>query len=599
MHFLSVKIKSSWTVITFAILVGLTYSSHHFFISQDLEKRGFDYQPVTISGNRDEAAFYGQRARAVFEGQLVAGDISVAHNEDSPSLLPMLNPLLLGGLGRILGSLERAFIASDFLFPALIFLALYILAKELTGRKPLSLLFAVIFVFIPKVFLALPPITPGIFHDFLSAISPDSENLPYFSRFEYPKITFLFFTLAFYFVFRSLKRREKYSVLLAGLSSGALFYTYLYDWVYFFIGLAFLAVIFLFSKDYSRVKQILAIVGIGLILSIPYWINFLELLSLPHYGDLADRLGSELGRHFRFATAWKSYLRSSGLAILIWFLWRRRDRLLADFLLGFLAVIFVVLNLQIVLGFNPQPDHWHRIQFLTIGLSFLALGFWLYERYLNHDAHKRMFSWITAIFAAAIFASSFYSQYAFSAVQAGKFTLPKDKDLSYRWLKEKTPKGSVVGSLSILNSELPLYSHNKIFSPNGFNTTIADAEILERFMITARIFGLSIEEFKKLLSEPDMVLYLFHDKYRDRSFGSYFRNSGHALPKEVLNQAALKYEEILALPISELVGKYQLDYLYFDERETNAYNDPALAIPDIQKVYEEESIKIYEVYPQT
>ena len=82
--------KNHWLVLMLAIGVSVIYGSHHFFISRVLERQGLEYYPVTLAGNRDEGAFYGQRASAVFQGQWLAGDISVAGNQNSPAILPKI-----------------------------------------------------------------------------------------------------------------------------------------------------------------------------------------------------------------------------------------------------------------------------------------------------------------------------------------------------------------------------------------------------------------------------------------------------------------------------------------------------------------------------
>ena len=101
-------IASHRTAILLSILVGFVYGSHHFFIPYFLGSQ--EYYPVTGASQVDMGLYYGPRARAVFEGQWLAGDISVIENKNSPSMLPLLNPIILGGLGKVMGSLERAFI---------------------------------------------------------------------------------------------------------------------------------------------------------------------------------------------------------------------------------------------------------------------------------------------------------------------------------------------------------------------------------------------------------------------------------------------------------------------------------------------------------
>src|SRR3989344_4905610 len=336
-------VKRHKAALWLALLVSAVYGSHHFFIAKLFLADEIKYHPVTMESNFDES-IYAARANAVFQGQLFAGDITLAENKGSPSLLPILNPAIMGILGRVLGSIESAFIFSDFLFPPIIFIILYLLAFEITGRKTLSLFFSTLFIFIPKIFLTLPPISPSLLKTFFFNILPDPNNGLYFGRFEYPKITYLFSALTYYLSFRSIKRGETIPLYLAGLFFGLSFYTYLYD-----------------------------------------WLNFLLLNQLPHYPDLANRIGIEISDDFRFLTVWKSYLRNILLIGALIFLLKKTGIRLPMYLIGFLAAYFFVVNLQVVLGYNPHPDHWYRVTFLPIALSTLAILHAIIIRFINNQ----------------------------------------------------------------------------------------------------------------------------------------------------------------------------------------------------------------------
>lgn len=582
-------LRVHWLALALALLVSFIYGSHHFFVQQELARQGKTYYPVTLSF-RDEA-LYAARAQAASGGELAGGDISIVENRTSPALLPILPPLLLGGLGKLWGSLKRALIFSDFLFPALIFLNLYFLALELTGQKFLANFFSVLFIFTPKIFLTIPPVWPSLVRDFFQALDPDTENLLYFSRFEYPKLTFLFFALAFYFTLRALRRREGYAALAAGLFFGLLFYTYLYDWVYFLIGLVLMAVLFLFQKNYWAAKRLFLIALIGLLISSFYWVNFFKLRSLEHYPELTGRLGIEIGNDFRLATAWKTYLRSAALLLLIWLLWRRREPIVASYLMGFLPVIAAVLNLQVILGFNPQPDHWHRTQFLIVALSFLVLSLWLYER-LHLERYRSIFTRFGAGVIIFIALTTLSSQYRLSAAHADWFTVSEEYARSYEWLTANTPQWSVIGSLTPPTlTELLMYTRNKVFLPNGFNTTITNDQIWERLMFLSFIFGLNEDQFAAFAQEN--LLYLFHDYYRDRSFDSYFREVDRELPKEILEEKTAVYARYLKQGFT--APPYRLDYLYFGPRESALGRDPRLIWPDLKTVYDQDQIRIYQL----
>lgn len=572
-----------------ALAIAAVYGSHHFLISRMLSREGRAYHPVTLGSNRDEGGFYAPRGRAAYLGQWKAGDIAIAGNEQSPSLLPLLNPVLLGGLGRAFGSFERGLIASDFIFPPLIFLAIYALAYEAVHRRRGALVFASLFLISPKVFLSIPPVTPSLWHEFWSSLVPDGTNQLYFSRFEYPKLTFFFFAIALYLVLRVIRRREQWVPYAAGIAFGTLFYTYLYDWVYIAIALVFLGAFFLVRRQFADAKRIGIMLATGFLVSIGYWQNFFELRNFPHYGDLVERIGVEFGHAFRTATAWKTYVRTAALVALLCVAFRRRAPRVGAYAIAFLIPIAAVLNIQVLTGFNPQPDHWHRVQFLPVALGFLLLGSVAYGRF---SARARQ-ALRTAAYAGAIFiaGAGLGSQVAWSRGNAFRYAVDPAYRESYLWLGTHTERGSVVGSISPLTSaEVSLYTHNKVFLPNGANTTVSDREIMNRAMAMAQLYGLSVEELVALLKEN--VLYFFHDTYRDHSFDSYFSNAGsRTIPEGEYRELMNSYRMALDTP-TEI--PHQLDYLYMGSRESALEGyAPADATARFEIVYTGGSIAIY------
>ncbi|MFY9462568.1 MAG: hypothetical protein WAP52_00070, partial [Candidatus Sungiibacteriota bacterium] len=360
--FLKSTVRRHGAVLALAILVGLIYGSTHFFIPRELAKTGGDYRPLTFASHAD-ASVYGIRANAVYQGQWLTGDISIQEQSGNPATLPLLNPLLMGGLGRILGSLDRAFILSDFIFPPLIFIALYFLAFELTRARTLALFFATFFIFIPKAILTIPPITLPLLQTFLQHILPDTSDILYFIRFEYPKITFLFSVPALYGLLRAIRRDqneprnttladplrgskmniakvnirgERWSTWLAGICFGLMFYTYLHDWVYFFIAISLIGAILALSGKYKVCVRLASIAGIGFVISAPYWYNFFLLRQLPQYQDIAARIGLEMSRSLRWTSVEKSYFRIAALIAAMLYIVPKRERVPLFYLSGLL-----------------------------------------------------------------------------------------------------------------------------------------------------------------------------------------------------------------------------------------------------------------------
>lgn len=578
-------VKRHYPLFIVAALVSFIYGSHHFYIGAELKNDGNVYYPVTVASSRDEI-LYAARARAVMAGQWKAGDIAIAGNEESPALLPLLNPIIMGGLGKVLGSLERAFMVSDFLFPPLIFIGLYALAFELTGKKKFALLFAVLFMFVPKFFTTLPPFTPGLLKKSLSSFLPDPSNGLYFARYEYPKVTFVFFVSAWYFLVRALRRGGKRNVFFAGVGAGLLFYTYLFDWVYFFGGMGVMLALFAWGKHREYARRLLAVMGIGMLIGSLYWVNFFALRALPHFDDIAARIGVELGRNLRWETVWKSYARIALFVPLMWIMVKRKRTLSALVVIAFLLTYFFVVNIQLVIGFNPHPDHWHRVQYLTIAL---AAGM-LIERAVR--AQWRSKARVAGVaLGIYVMGMASFQQVLFSKISAWRYAVDAAYAKSYEWIEEHVPQTAVIGSVSSLtNVELPIYVHRNVFLPNGFHTTISNREIWIRFMLLSKVFNVSSADFAGQMDDSSVLRPLFYDTYRDRSFDSYFRTDAvNALPVYVYNRLSTFYETLKlpdALP-------YRLDYVYFGPRESALGEDPRNRVPSLQEVYRQDGVVIY------
>lgn len=563
------SVKRHRAALAIAVLMSLLYGVHHLLMPRFLPE-GLLYKPVTYESDTDAGGYYGPRANAFF-----------SRNEiPLPSFLPILNPLIMGGFGRVFGSMERAYIVSDFLFPPLIFLAVYALAREVLRRHLPALVLASFFIVSPLAALLSPSAK------ILSAAVP-----LYFSSFEYPKITFLFYVGALFFILRAVTLGGRKNILLAGVFFGILFYTYLYDWAYISVALFFLLAWFALRRKWSVVKSCAGIFGIGAIISIPYWLNFASLRRLPHYEDLMFRIGGiEVGRTLRLSSVWKTYARHLfWIAALSATLFKRSSRT-AIFLIALLAAYFIVVNAQVVLGFSPQPDHWYRETFLPVMLSFGAVGVWLWDWYIARNVSRKTARIICAVFLVLFFAHAFYGQYQLSRDNAQQWGIERRYADAYLWLNEHTKAGSVIGSISEeTNRDILLFTHNALFLPSGGTTLISSEEIWRRLYSFSSLLGFSPKQIREFAQKN--TYYLFQDYYRSRSINSYFKTT--KLPviseKELLgrisNYSAFQQSGARGAP-------YRLDYLFAGPREETIAQSTR-ELKEFPLVYEGGGVRIY------
>ena len=658
-------------VFLLAFLVAVIYGGHHFLIWSHLKNQGLEYHPILVNG--DEALLNAPKAQTAFLGKFVVGDFNVSEYKDQLIYVtPFLSPLIMGGLAKITGSIESAFIAGDFIFPPIIFLIFYLIIYELTNRKLLSLVSSAFFIFLPKLAAFSPPILKYLQAAIITMAF--KEKGLYFSRIEDPQVTMPIYLLLLYFTIRSITKNDKFSLGAAAIFYGLTFYSYLYYWIYFSIGLVLLLCLFLLQKDFVSFKRMLIVFTDGILLSIPHWINSYNLSNLAHFQDIFERHGPEIGRVFNFEMLPSFAYGLHAFLIIATLFLRKLYPKVSMFIIAFLMPVFAVYNIQLLSGFNAQPDHWFKPTLPVLYIAFTAIGYWIFTnfpklfsaRYLlitasaivavlgakaitTSDALVKFTSILTASFAAltafmvflnqkyrpsslhlswnalgviiiaGVFVNGAYAQYKF-AEEYKNVTMSSQEAASYEWLVRNTPKYSVIGSPSFSTlSRVQLYTHNKIFVPNGYSTIVANDEIWQRFFYINKLFGVTMETFTEYLNteaswfnklpanakdpypffKPDLdqsaAYYLFHMRYHKTAPGSSFVSEiPLAFPKETIEEKLAEYNTFIKKEFSP--PPYKLDYLYFGPREQKLGADPEDVLGgQLEKIYEQNGIVIYKI----
>lgn len=531
------------------LLVGSVHLIPHIVMGSALRALELPYHPLLLNG--DEFLVNGVRAKMYAEEGKVSGELNLAENAGTtPSPLPPFPAALLGSATRVVGDLERTMKIFDAVLPALSFFLAYLVALELGMIRNLSLLAGAASVFIPR-FFAWVPLFTSYYQAWLSRyLLLPSGRLP-FDRIDDPQITVPVLLLFLYLTLRALKRREGGVVLGAGVLFGALFYTYFYYSTYVAVALVVAAVIFLLTRRRHEAKRVASIFFLGLFISVPYWLNMLSVIELPHYADFQERLGPEFGfLPYLNTTAILAYVQAALLSVAAWWMFRWRDRVTAVFLVAFLLPVFVVYNFQVVTGYNPQPDHWIKPRQVFLLFAFLALGweffvrrglifhritgslaavggiFFLWKALDTDNGFVAVVSAVGAVFAATIAFLSFrrtervcallppaaralfiafavflvvkggVSAANFGVRRAFAASIPPPVEEGLHWLEREAPRESVVGTVSFLNTaQVVAFSGKRSFIPYGINTFASHEEILDRFYVLSAIVGVDPTSF--------------------------------------------------------------------------------------------------------
>ncbi|MFA6898029.1 MAG: hypothetical protein WC250_01325, partial [Candidatus Paceibacterota bacterium] len=398
-------LKRHRIAIILAIALGVIQVLPNLVLYRDYATSGSRYIPTTI--NLDERHFTTPRVREVFFNGYPTGDAATYEHTDSPTFMPPLPHIIVGYISKLFNRIDFGFTASDFIFPAIIFFIFYVILFEITKSKLYSIFGAAIMCVLPRYLAFFPPYNEYYLSWFWNQISNIPGRLP-LDRFEDPQLTLPFFSAFLYFFVRFLKRNgEKLIVVLLGITFGLLFYVYFYYYVYAALGIFFALVILLAKKEFALAKKLFYAATTGTIISIFYWLNFWRLTRLPTYQDVVSRLGPEHSKEFfLYPRVLFFYAQQGLLALISYFSWKKIGGSFKTgiFFASLLLPVFIVYNIQIITGFNPQPDHWIKPEQVIISITLLSLSI-LFARKYRSFIWNPVFSFTKILGTAIIIAT--------------------------------------------------------------------------------------------------------------------------------------------------------------------------------------------------
>lgn len=567
------------TLFVLAVLaVGAVYSVlPHFVRYITLKDQGLRYIPVTLNSTFDYINHYGTRYRDIVDGNLFPGEIDTYEHKDGPSFFPVLEATILAPFFLPFETLFPGFIITDFLFPILFFITLFLIFYRFTERQFLSLFSAYTLMLFPLLPTLIPPSSLTelkiLFFQFIPFSGTSASELGFLSRGAFIP-SGPFFVLMFYFIYRALTAefRKNIFIVSGGIFYGLLFYLYFHFWVFATIFLGVLFLIFLITKNYPAARTVFFSGLVGVIVSIPFWINQYFLSHLPSYADIVVRQGIEEGYGVRWFL-WKTYVLHSALAAFAIYLGHAFSKKILGYFLAALALTGIIAyNINIVTGFTVLSDHWgNKVFLLTNGILLAPLLYlaWRYvaERKYFFEKIQKSFAIIGLIVVALLTTHVVESGVKENMASASNYTVSSGSMDAYEWLTKNTLKDSVMMTPSIeTNIELAAYTHNRIFQARAQNNLLSKAEVLDRAYTTHKFFDIPPEKFLNIIQSRLGVFNFFGAEYASRALDASLRPEKY--PVYQLPQGVA--EEFLNTYIHyELPNKipHRLDYLFVGPRE--------------------------------
>ena len=391
--------------------------------------------------------------------------------------------------------------------------------------------------------------------------------------------------------------------MAAGVFYGLLFYVYPYFYAFatIFLGIFFLA---LFVTGKKREAGVIFIAGtVGLVIAIPFFINQFNLANLPQYNEIMERaVGYEIGHAFRFSL-WAKYLTyATMVALALWLGKKLHTSVKALFLAALTLASIAVLNIQVVTGFNVQSDHWftrvfvivHNVVWGTLAYDLFlylkpSIGSWIgrYKKTL------KVLFFIAVLYFSVFSMGVLYNRIVTEKEKAPLCTVQTSLMRGYEWLNANTPNDSVVMTPSFTtNTEIPVYTHNRIFLARAYQSIASDKEVINRLLITYKLFGVSAGYLYEMLETYDGVFNLVTLKYYSRELDAFYKGGGkyggYRIPL-VEREKILNEYTFFNLPENL---PYRLDYVFVGPREKEI-GIQEIDTRGINKVYDSEGVTIY------
>lgn len=320
------------------LVVGIIYSVlPHYVRYMTLQDRGERYIPLTIASTFDHMNIHAACYRDIVDGVLIPGEIDTYEYKGGPILWPILSATIMAPFFWPFESIFPGIIITEFIFPILLFISLFLILYSFTQHKIFSLFSAYVIMLFPQLPTLVPPSSltelKALLFQFIPFSGTVTSELNFLARDSYIP-SGPFFILMFYFVYKALtdESKRRVFIVLGGIFYGLLFYLYFYFWVFGTIFLGILFLFFFFTKNYPAAKTVFLSGLTGVIVSAPFWINQYFLMQLPSYSDIVARMGIEEGRGIRWFL-WKTYLLRTFMALFALYIGQRLSKKPSVFLL--------------------------------------------------------------------------------------------------------------------------------------------------------------------------------------------------------------------------------------------------------------------------
>jgi hypothetical protein len=370
-------------------------------------------------------------------------------------------------------------------------------------------------------------------NDFLSLLMDGDilpRNLGYNGRF--PHIQFSLFLLLFWYyrLVKFLKTFDVLNAVLLGFSIAVLQYSYFYFWTgaIVFSGLIILMHLGeklkqLFSKEI--LFPLTAAAGVYIVLTIPFWWNFVAFNCEGFAKEFTARVGMVHGRFLKILITSKiSMLIIVGGVIMDYWLSRKNNNGVFSFW-QFLAAskkmiaiglsLFVLKNLQLILGYTVQAYHW-EVAFIYPILMIISFDYIIkIQRHLTSSTTSPRPLKILKSLGLIVFLWTVLGAMTINFIYGQKwakyFAFTKTEQELLHYIKENMEDKVFMSNNININAVIAANTDNYLFVSNAFITHNNNQEIVERIVWGYKALGYDLDNLKKEILKGEQYLSYLND----------------------------------------------------------------------------------------
>ncbi len=600
-------------IVALAIVVATLYAAPQLLIRSQIHSLGQDFVLSQFTSLDDGGDVYFQFAREVVDGHFPPGDLFFAGN--IPNLFPPIPPLLLAGLVVLFKDINFAYIAANFIFSGILFLLFYVLGMLVFGKRRLWSIFmgflgtlTPIAINIPWAFLTPANILNVVIKNFYPGIQTILPVL-FLARIDYPLLTSLIYLPAIIFLFLFWQKPSQVKAILAGLFGGLLFYTYFHIWVYWVIvvGLLFLYTFLFRRKEKEMLNNFFVFIGVMILLSVPYFLNQIQLNHLAGTPDYLNRLELEVGRTFRW-WAWRHFVAYLAIGFFIrWTFWRRSEfRSKAILYYIFILAAFAVWHIQLIIGFVPHSDHWPRAISLPLFVVVADLIFsWVRLIEIRWPNLNKTIAVFLTILIVLLVTKKIVNITKFISVPQetlNNYVFPQGLVNSWYWLDINLKEPEVISPAYLTSIYLTAFTSVRPFLPWGGATAVTTVELEEIFLEANKALEVppEIVEARLRLGKNTQCLDYCNwlpaqtniEGTRTFLYGRYFKGvTPDYNPPEDRIQALIEHYRKMSFNWKTT----RADYLYYGPFEKQFVQSDFSSNSNLMLVYKNEAVSIYKI----